>query len=193
MPGGQIDKASLRRSMRQLRARIDPDEAALLSTRLVERLASLDDLAGARTVCAYLAGEGEPDLDPLVESLISQGRTVCVPIVDWRSGQMEAGVLDSLGSARARRHGIREAPEHARRVSPHDLDLVVVPGLAFDAAGNRLGRGGGFYDRFLSRLRPQTPVVGVCFDCQVVHSVPTDRHDRPVDRVVTDRRVLVRS
>lgn len=192
MPGGQIDKASLRRSMRELRARIDPDEAALLSTRLVERLASLDDLAGARTVCAYLAGEGEPDLDPFLASLIAQGRTVCVPIVDWQSGQMEAGVLDALESARTRRHGIREAPEHAGRRAPHELDLVIVPGLAFDTAGNRLGRGGGFYDRFLSRLRPQTPVVGVCFDCQVVHSVPTDRHDRPVDRVVTDRRVLVR-
>ncbi len=193
MPGGQSDKASLRRAMRELRARIDPDDAAHWSARLVERLASLDDLAHAQTVCAYLAGAGEPDLDPLLETLIAQGRTVCVPIVHWQSGQMEAGVLDSLEAARIRRHGIREAPEHARRLAPDELDMVIVPGLAFDASGNRLGRGGGFYDRFLSRMRPQTPVVGVCFECQVVHSVPTDRHDRPVDRVVTDRRVLDRS
>ncbi len=192
MPDTSDDKASLRRTMRERLAAIEPVEIARRSAQVMERLHLLDELARAQAVCAYLACPHEPDLDPLLGDLMVRGRTVCVPIVDWQSRQMEPGVMTSLRDARCRRHGVREAPPSAPRMSPEALDLVIVPGLAFDERGNRLGRGGGFYDRFLSRVHPQTPVVGVCFECQVVHSVPTDRHDRPVDCVVTDRRVFVR-
>ncbi len=83
--------------------------------------------------------------------------------------------------------------ESGRIVDPQNIELVLVPGLAFDASGNRLGRGAGYYDRFLARLRPSTVLIGLAFECQVFESVPVEPHDRPVDFVVTERTIHPRS
>ena len=74
--------------------------------------------------------------------------------------------------------------ESDRRISPEVIELVIVPGLAFDRRGNRLGRGGGFYDRFLPKLSQSATVVGLAFDCQVFESIPTEPCDRPVDILI---------
>ena len=79
--------------------------------------------------------------------------------------------------------------EPSRRVAPEDIELAIVPGLAFDALGNRLGRGGGFYDRFLAKLSPTATVVGLAFECQVFDVIPTEPHDGPVDLLVTEKAV----
>ena len=77
------------------------------------------------------------------------------------------------------------APVDGARIDPGDLQLVLVPGMAFDRSGRRLGRGGGFYDRFLARLAPGTLKIGFCFRCQVLEEIPTSDHDRLVDAIVT--------
>jgi len=87
--------------------------------------------------------------------------------------------------------GIREPKASLRRlperiIAPEMIELAVVPGLAFDVTGNRLGRGGGFYDRFLPKLSPSAIVVGLAFDCQVVQSIPVEPHDRCVDLLITE-------
>ncbi len=85
-------------------------------------------------------------------------------------------------------HGLR-TPRDGRPLVPRLIDLVIVPGLAFDTAGNRLGRGGGYYDRFLRRLRRSATTVGLAFDAQIVDAVPADDRDFGMDIIVTDRRV----
>lgn len=82
-------------------------------------------------------------------------------------------------------YGIRQPdPRRARRVHPEDLDLAVVPGVAFDAHGYRLGRGGGYYDRFLAALPPTVPRIGLAFRCQRVPRLPRASHDQPVIAVL---------
>ncbi len=105
----------------------------------------------------------------------------------WRifsPNDLESGVFGIPEPAAA----VRAEPN--RRVPPESLDFVLLPGLAFDEAGNRLGRGKGYYDRFLTRLRPETPVVALAFECQIFDRIPTDKHDRPVSAIVTESRVL---
>ncbi len=85
-------------------------------------------------------------------------------------------------------HGLR-TPRAGRPIVPSLIDLVIVPGLAFDPAGNRLGRGGGFYDRFLRRLRRSAITAGLAFDAQIIDTVPADDRDFAVDLIVTNRRV----
>jgi 5-formyltetrahydrofolate cyclo-ligase len=88
--------------------------------------------------------------------------------------------------------GIREPDPRGRRPARVDrVDVVIAPGVAFDAAGRRLGYGGGFYDRLLPRLRPGTPVVGVAFATQVVDAVPATARDAPVDMIVTESGTIV--
>jgi 5-formyltetrahydrofolate cyclo-ligase len=84
-------------------------------------------------------------------------------------------------------HGVR-MPVGGRLVVPETIDLVVVPALAYDPGGNRLGRGGGYYDRFLGRLRRSATKVGLAFDVQIIDDVPVEERDVQVDMIVTDRR-----
>ena len=120
------------------------------------------------------------------------GKTVCLPRVDWDAKGMVPAVVTDLTTLVTHRHGIAEPGERAPVVAVEDLDLILVPGVAFDERCNRLGRGGGFYDRFLGGVGPDTPVAGIAFELQMVRSVPMERHDRAMDAVVTESRLIVR-
>jgi len=96
-------------------------------------------------------------------------------------GEGEGFIRDALGV---------RSPIAGQPIPLHTLDAMIIPGLAFDASGSRLGRGGGYYDRTLAACGPRTLVIGVGFDCQLVAAVPTDPHDIRVHVVVTDRRVV---
>ena len=103
---------------------------------------------------------------------------------------MDAVVLESLKNAEMTvdRFGIR-VPRNRRVITPDALDMVIVPGLAYDPHGHRLGQGGGFYDRYLKSLPELTTRVGACFSIQLISAIPTEHHDEPVHLVVTERDV----
>ncbi len=105
---------------------------------------------------------------------------------------MVPAVVTSLDSLVTHRHGIMEPPEDAPTVPVEELDLILVPGVAFDEKCRRLGRGGGFYDRFLATVPPLVKTCGVAFEAQMVRSVPMDRHDRALDAVITESRLILR-
>ena len=119
-----------------------------------------------------------------------EGKTALVPKVDEASHTMIAVAIDSLEAGLERsRYGILE-PTASEARPPGEIDLVIAPGLAFDRAGNRLGRGGGYYDRFLAQDELRAVVCGVAFNEQVISDLPTDERDRRVGMLVTDREVF---
>ena len=118
------------------------------------------------------------------------GKTVLSPKVVWELRQMVPTEIHSLEEGLVRtRQGLRE-PAEGRQWPDEDIDLIVVPALAYDRSGNRLGRGGGFYDRFLARPGLRATTCGLAFDEQLVDSVPVHTKDYPIDVLVTDRGVL---
>jgi len=166
------------------RARVDAmGEAAraAASARIVAHLVDSAEWSGAATVLAYLSMPREVDLDGL---WALGGRTLCAPRTAWAARSMVAAALGEVSSAVEVRPGLREPGPGAPTVDR--LDLVLVPGVAFDPAGRRLGRGGGFYDRFLAGVPARTAVMGVCFGCQVVDEVPSEAHDVRVGGLVTE-------
>ncbi len=123
---------------------------------------------------------------------IKPGQNIVVPccVDDWIQP-----TLTSLDELEKGPFGILEPREKIRRnpkrwVNPDYIAVVLVPGLAFDTHGNRLGRGRGFYDRFLSELPPETVSIGLAFECQIFPEIPVDAEDRPVTMVVTEKRIL---
>ena len=179
-------KQALRR--RLLAARASTAGAGAASAAVRRRLGALPDLVAARTVVGYAAQGTELSIDATLEALLATGVTVCVPWVD--GPLLGLGAITGLDELAPGWRGLREPAVPRRPVRPHAVDAVIAPGVGFDLHGNRLGYGGGHFDRLLARLRRGVPVIGVAFDEQVVDRLPVAPHDRPVDLVVTPTRTL---
>ena len=161
-----------------------------LSRTLTDRLLALPEMEAARHVLLYLAASGEVCIDALAERC-GDGKTFYVPRVA-RTRQLSIhAYLPGQTVLRPGTFGIREPdPAQAPEADPVILDLVIVPSLALSERGDRLGYGGGYYDRFLPRLSPRTVSVGVLPDALVLPTLPTETWDRPLSVVMTEKRVL---
>ena len=156
---------------------------------LITSLASLPELAAARTVLAYLPLPDEPDLTPILQQLL-RTRRLALPRIDWSARRMWGVLVRDLDAdVETTRHGVRQ-PKPGPALDPAEIDAVLVPGVAFDESLARLGRGGGFYDRFLGAMPPHTTRIGVGFDASILPRLPREPHDVAMDVVVTERRVL---
>lgn len=195
-------KSDLRREVRQRLAARDIGELRGESLRACENLLTLPELERVSSALLYVPmrdARGETDvrreLDswPLLHALVRRGVRIALPGVDWEGGELVPRWIRGLAQGLVvRRHGVPEPPldQGWEPAATGGLGLVVVPGSAFDLTGGRLGRGGGFYDRLLSRVRPPALVVGLAYDDQVVDRVPTAEHDVRVGAVVTPSRIL---
>jgi 5-formyltetrahydrofolate cyclo-ligase len=153
------------------------------SRAVVSRLLELPEVMSAGVVASYVGVGTELPTVPLLDALVARGVVVLLPVLlpdDGLAWGSYEGVLV------AGRRGMSEPPASGRSLA--EADVVVVPGVAYDAAGRRLGRGGGSYDRCLPSV--SVPVVGLALDGEVVAQVPVEPHDARVDVVVTPTRVL---
>lgn len=183
-------KGDLRRQIKATLAAMPAEEAAARSRDASGRLAALEEFHRARVVMAYLSIPGELSCDGVAEAAWGQAKTVVVPKIIWNPRHMIAVQCNGLDDAFViGPFGIRE-PAADRPVPPQAIDLIVVPALAYDRRGNRLGRGGGFYDRFLAQPGLRAVTCGVAFSEQLVDRVPVGPHDRRVNLLVTDDQVL---
>ena len=156
------------------------------SAAIADRLTELPAWRGARVIHSYVgAVEGEVGTRELVRRALAEGRTVACPRVRWSPRGLDSFAIRSLDDLVESRRGLWEPdPRRAEPVSDAELDLVVVPGLAFDRRGWRLGFGAGLYDRFLAGV--DAPRVGLAFSLQIEPSLPVEPHDEPVDWIVTE-------
>ena len=166
--------------MRACRASADPS----LSERIMERVTALKAYESARTVLCYHSVSGEVDTLGLIERMRSDGKTVCLPAI-LSKGVMEARRMDCLVPGP---YGI-PCPE-GPVVPPEAIDLILVPGLAFDKDCQRLGLGGGYYDRYLPKCRGEK--IGLAFDCQVVECLPLAAHDAQLDMLATESALYIK-
>jgi 5-formyltetrahydrofolate cyclo-ligase len=176
-------KAALRRAARLARDELSATDRTVASAAAEERLWRLPELRSVRTVALYAAHRGEVDLTGLASRLGQRGVRTLLPRVRGDALELVAANLGSPLSPGYR--GICEPRGPA--IDPEVVDTIVVPGVAFDPTGGRLGQGGGHYDRLLAELPSDTTRIGVGFACQLVPSVPREPHDLALDVIVTDR------
>ncbi|QEV18568.1 5-formyltetrahydrofolate cyclo-ligase [Streptomyces alboniger] len=189
---GQPTKRVLRRDFLAVRSGLTGDDARKAAAVLAEHALELPELAQARTVAAYVSVGSEPGTRVLLDALHARGTRVLLPVLlpdndlDWAAYEGQ----DSL--VRVRHQGKIELLEPSgARLGPHavlEADAVLLPGLAVDEHGNRLGRGGGSYDRVLARLErsgADPALVVLLYDSEVVAHLPAEAHDHPVHAVVT--------
>lgn len=176
-------KRILRRTTLAKRGSIGPDQRRAAAEALAQSVPALPEVAAATAVMAFASFGTEIETDPLVEALLTSGRTVLMPYVD--GDRLRAARIGSVADLAPGYRGIREP-------TPQPVDpvagVILVPGVAFDASGARLGYGGGFYDAFLAQASGMR--IGVCFDCQIVERVPIGAADQPVSLIVTETRII---
>ena len=193
-----MTKAELRRSMKRALAGIGPGLIAEASAAVARRLSASEAWKGSRLLLCFLSMPGELDTAPLITAALADGKTVAVPRVEGSSIEFRLLASDPRALPRDR-WGI-PVPDPAWPAA--DLRsgapvLVVTPGLAFDRRGNRLGRGGGYYDGFLRTARGDPALslaaIGVCLSVQLVAEAPHDERDERVDGVATDEELILRA
>ena len=179
-------KETIRRELRQNLTAMKDGLRQELSERACQLLVNLLEYQQAKTVMAYIPLPDELDIEPALREAWHNGKIVVMPRIIWERHELKPIVTHNLDSdLTAGRHGLRE-PAGRQEVGLGDIDLVIVPAVGFDRRGHRMGRGGGFYDRFLARPTLQARTVGITFDQQVLEELPVLSHDQRVQMVVTD-------
>lgn len=176
-----MSKQELRQLIRQRKRHFSQQELEEMSLAVITQLMEHPLLNTAQTLLLYYSLPDEVNTHQLVETLYQQGKTILLPVVTGDS-QMELRIYRGVDSMHCGAYGIAE-PTGERYLAYKDISLAIIPGMAFDADGHRLGRGKGYYDRFLTQL-PDCYKIGICFAFQQVAHVPTQPTDIAIDEVI---------
>ena len=185
-------KNKFRKEILAMRDSIPLEERNEKSIAAEEQLFNLDAFRAAHTVMFFISFRSEIFTESMIRRAIREGKRVLVPISILEDHSLLPSAIEDYDNDLAPgTYGIPEPRREAvRPVDAQEIDFLILPGAAFDRAGNRIGYAGGYYDRFVERLRSGVPLVALAFSDQIVDSVPTEGHDRPVDYVVTDKEVI---
>lgn len=186
-------KRALREHVIAQRDALPPADREAASRAIVQRIAAMPSFAAARCLLLTLPFRSEWDSRPLIDTALARGAVVALPRVDTATRMLELlRVRDATVDVGPGYRGIPEPHAPLPRVALHDVDWVLVPGVAFDASGRRLGYGGGYYDRLLVTAAAGVPRIAGAFDCQIVDEIPHAPHDLVVDAVATPTRSISR-
>lgn len=180
-------KSNLRKQVLSKRNSLVKGEILEKSRLIADRFLGLPIVDKGETFLLYSAIKSEVSTRLIAESLLESGKTVAFPRMTGNN-RMSLHKISSLDDLTDRQWSIPEPDENAPEIKPHEVDIAVIPGIAFDRHRCRLGWGGGYYDRFLSQSKCFS--IGLAFDLQVVDDVPVEDHDHPLDMIITETRVL---
>jgi len=185
-------KQYIRRSIRAVRRGLSEVERLAYSRCIWERVVGLSCYQHARVLLGYMAFDHEVLTDGLMQQTMASGKQLVLPMVLGDRQDMALYVIEDLGCdvAPGYRGILEPQPRRTRAVVPEALDLALIPGVAFDLRGGRLGFGVGFYDRLLSRLARDIPTLGLAFDFQVIPRLPFEPHDMLLKGIVTEQRII---
>jgi 5-formyltetrahydrofolate cyclo-ligase len=190
------DEAAVAQAKHEARARarhardgVDQQERRAFAHELALTLLALPELIAAQNILAYCALPNELDPAPAIWRLRKRGVRIAYPRIE-APGVLGMHFVDHEMELVPGPFGLAQPSEHAPRVAHDLIDAVIVPGVAFDEQGTRLGYGGGYYDRLLPMMRPECMRIGIGFDGQVLAHIPAEDHDECVDVIVTPARII---
>lgn len=175
-----MDKTALRRTIREQKHAMTEEQIVAASRRLCDMFTACPQYSQAKTIYGYLPYNQEVRTVPILERALADGKRVAVPKI--YGDEMRFVYLTDLTKVEKNCWGIPEPIEDGP-IGDDPTALVLMPGLAFDPKGHRIGYGGGFYDKFLA-AEPNHPTVALCYEFQVLSAIETDEHDIPVDCVL---------
>ncbi len=182
-----MNKEAIRTDMRAKRRALTTADVSTLSAQITEKLFSLRDIQSAKTVCTFISAFKEPDTLRIIDGLIKNGKRIAVPITDTENISLSLSYIDGIHNLTRGAYGIYE-PSVIKHAHIEDADAVLVPGLAFDRHGGRMGFGKGYYDRLLENCK--CVKIGLCYDFQILSEIPSEPHDIRMDYIITENEII---
>ncbi len=174
------DKRKIRQAVRAEIAKLSDEEKKSISAQIFSELENSSKVSNASVIALFISLPDEPQTSNFIKQLLSKNKRVVVPRIEGE----EMNFYDISEGVFKGAFGIME-PIATTPINPAEMDVMIVPGVAFTRQGARLGRGKGFYDKYLSHKDFHAYTIGVCYPCQVVENIPTEEHDKPLDLVIT--------
>ncbi len=192
MGNDRQEKQDLRKRMLAKRDSKRSAELDVLSAKITERLRGLPEIVRARVISTYVSKGSEVRTLEIIRSCLAEGKTVLVPVTDRINKRLVFSELTNPDlQLEPGTFGIPEPGADALKPIPlEQADAILVPGVAWDIRGNRVGYGGGFYDRAINSLRTDPIRVGLSYDFQIVNRIPATSYDTRVEKIVTEKRVI---
>ena len=181
-------KSKIRSQMIEARDSQPIPEIEDKSRLITEQFLSLQLVRKAKSIFIYNSIRGEVQTRGIIENFFMQGKTVTVPVADCETHELVVSKLKSLDELKEGVFGIPE-PVTTESIPLEQVDMIVVPGIAFDETGSRIGHGFGFYDKLLRKVK-EKPVIALAYEMQLLQNIPCDDHDIKVDKIVTEKRVI---
>lgn len=181
-------KKTIRDYLVKRRGKLDEDFVQLNSEIIKKKLLKLDIFRRSDNIGLYFSKDNEIDTNKLIFEIIDSKKVFLPKINEQDIEFREFTTKDELKKGK---FGIIEPIEDRNLIDPKKLDAVIVPGVGFDAKGGRIGRGLGYYDRFLKKIQTKIPIVALAFDFQILDVIPTEKNDVPVDIIITERRTII--
>ncbi|MEE9322996.1 MAG: 5-formyltetrahydrofolate cyclo-ligase [Candidatus Aenigmarchaeota archaeon] len=153
------------------------------------KMFSLPEFKKAKIILFYVSVRGEVRTDKMISESLEKGKRILVPFANLKEKTLLISEINNLDELEPGAFGIPE-PKKPKDFPLDKIDLVVIPGIAFDKKGNRVGYGMGFYDRFLKTLKKNIPLIALAYDLQIVNHIPTDGKDVRIHKIITEKEII---
>jgi len=185
-------KKKIRREFKAKRDLLSKEELIEKSSEIKKKVFELKEFKKAKTIFSYISFKSEVRTSELIKESLKKKKRIIIPITDFKQNKLYLSeIKDFEKELEPTLIGLFQPKrEFLRPVNAKELDLIIVPGIAFDEKGNRIGSGKGFFDKFLSELPKKIPVIALAFESQLAKEVPCECHDMKVEKIVTEKRVI---
>lgn len=181
-----MDKKELRKHMKDLRDSSSYEDKNRFDEAIYRKIINNEFYIKAKVIFIYVSFGSEADTHSIINHALKNNKTICVPKVINKNEGMKAIKINSLEELSSSTLGILEPSNFSNEIQPSEIDLLIMPGLAFDINGGRLGYGAGYYDRFLKLIPDKAHKLGIAYKYQLLDNIPMDEHDMFIDEIITD-------
>lgn len=179
-------KMLMRKVFLEKRGSIDPDQKKQLDDEILKNFTNRLFYKEAENIFIFVSFDNEVDTHGIITKALEEGKKIYVPKIKSKDRGMEIFRIKSMDDLEEGYFGVLEPLDESEKITGDDLDLIVVPGIAFDREGHRLGYGGGFYDRFFQNLTKEIPKIALGYNVQVAEEIVREKHDEKINGLITE-------
>lgn len=189
-----IKKKNLRQDILNIRNNMNESEKKDKDNFIREKFLKSEYYKKSNKIFIYISYSSEINTIEIINKALDDGKKIFVPRTIFKTKVMDAVKINSLNNLKKDRYGIPEPAVHEPHIDPDELDLIVVPGVAFDKEGGRMGYGAGYYDRYFKKIseerKEEIKKVALAYDFQVIEEVPMDKQDVKIDCIITEKQII---